>query len=181
MQHIRLQKTVVFDQFLKKPRFFSQSGVAWNKGQILKKSANFSRITGSSYLKGWQLRQPEMTPDPKRKLTRPNFHSQSRRRQIRPWPPSLSRFAKSNSLSIKETLQCHVVYPLSYLTVFICRVPWLSFFSYLARLLSNLAGPNFPSSPLIVLTSQLNVFTIPLLLARCCHRESIIIKKIPKY
>ena len=54
----------------------------------------------------------------------------------------------------------------------------LSLFSYFARLLSNLAGPNLPSSPLFVSTShsQLNVFPISLLLASCCHRESIIIK-----
>ena len=53
-----------------------------------------------------------------------------------------------------------------------------SLFSYFARLLSNLACPNLPSSPLFVSTShsQLNVFPISLLLASCCHRESIIIK-----
>ena len=65
----------------------------------------------------------------------------------------------------------------------------LSFFSYFARLLSNLAGPNLPflpPPPLFVSTShsQLNVFPISLLLASCCHRESIIIKyqkyQIPK-
>ena len=36
---------------------------------------------------------------------------------------ALSRFAKLYSLSIKETFQCHVVYPPSYLSAFIWRVP----------------------------------------------------------
>ena len=35
----------------------------------------------------------EVTPDPERKLTYSNFLSRVLHRQIRPWPPSLSRFA----------------------------------------------------------------------------------------
>ena len=101
-------------------------------------------------LKGWKtgkrppLRQLEVTPDPKRKRTCPEFRSRVRRRQIRPWPPSFNRFAISNNLLSKDILQCYVAYRLNYLTVFIWCIPRFSFFPYLARLFSSWSEPNPP-------------------------------------
>ena len=57
----------------------------------------FAPLAPLSFFASWPL-NPENA----------NFLSRVLHCQIRPWPPSLSRFAISNNLSIKETLQCRV-------------------------------------------------------------------------